>query len=1388
MTSLGIDVGSVAVHLALLDPEGRVLWRRSRAQGGKVAATLTALLQALIDERGDQDVRVGLTASARPLVGPDWPAVTSTSEVVAAARGAARLCDDALAVIEIGGHLSRWMALTGPGGDLTDFAVSGLCAAGAGAFLEQQAGRLDLTVQQLAAQAAASRHGASVAGRCSVFAKSDMIHLQQKGTPVEEIAYGLCLALIRNFGATVLRGRVLTPPVAVVGGGALNGGLVRALKQVFDLADADLRIPDLPQSVAAVGAAMAADEDDVILLSHIRDLVGRGVGRSTITHLERLPDPGVEPPMPEPDGAGIGDDPVYLGVDVGSVSTNLALLDGDGEVVDACYLRTRGRPLLALQEGLDRLHAHHGDGLDVVGVGTTGSGRHLAAWFLGGDVVHNEITAQLRSSVAYLPEVETVLEIGGQDSKYIHARGGHIVDFTMNKICAAGTGSFIEEQAERLGISIIDEFAALALSAEQPVDLGTRCTVFMDSELVHALRAGAGIEDITAGLALSVAQNYLDRVVAGRPIGEHVLFQGGTASNRAVVAAFRQILGRPVRVHPYNRVSGAVGVGLLARDARKEGRLDSASSFRGVRGCRGALDRSFECTQCTNRCQVNRFKDGDEVFFFGDTCERFTSRAGRGGRALPEGPLSRLDELVLGGGQVGDETVDPERAIGIPRASLSYPLLPLYASLARAAGREPVLSKPSSTAIASEGLRRLAAETCLPVKMVYGHVQELLDRGVRTIMLPAVLSMPGRPGEHERSETCPYTQHLPYMVRTTMDAHLIAPQLRLEAPPDQRVVHPEVLARSLGISVERLDQAVQEGLDAMAVVRQQMRELGDGVLTSDAERILVVLGKPYNVHDTFLNLGLGRHLQRLGLPHLAMECLPLDEVELGERWLDLPWGINRDYVRVAHLIQDDPRLFPVVLSSFGCGPDGFAVKHVDALLEGRPRLLLELDEHRAEAGLITRLEAFSDEIDGYLRTGSLDRGHTIDEERVAREPGAVDRLFLPHVADHVWAYAGALRRVGREAVILPKPDDASRKLGEEVASGRECHPFSMVAGDLLKLLRDREVGERDAFYYPGGLNPCLIPQYRDSMLLAMQRLGGRRMQVVTPLMDDMLSTFGVRGLLAMWEGLVATDLLTEGLCRVRPYEAEEGATDRLHQRSLRVLADAVERGEVRDALTGIARELSAIPVDRTLDRPRIGVAGDVYTRVNDFACDDLWRRLEDMGCEVMPPPMFTDVADYNVSRRIGWALRDRWLSEALRWRGYELLKDRSTEKLREVFADVVPPRRPIGYFEATEAARRYVGRESNNLLVLNLAEMIDFARRGAHGLINAMCFNCMIGTTSAAIMERMRRDLEGIPMTSLTYGGTGGSTPTARLEAFTWQVHRYFERGSTSSTKRSISP
>lgn len=1387
----GIDVGSSHVKVAVIDDNSQVRIALSRPAAGRPLPQLAEMLNQLEDRTASPAMRVAVTGVGKEMVSCllDLP---KENELLAAARAAARLCPEAASLIEVGGQFTKWIQLerSEPGGcaGVADYAMNELCAAGSGAFLEEQAVRLQISIEELSRLAAEAPRGATIAGRCSVFAKSDMIHLQQKGTPLAEIAYGLCLALARNFVATVLAGRQLVLPVALIGGAMANKGLVRAFREVLRLQPEAATVPAHHTFFPAIGAALAAREQHAPLV-HARTLRRRLLTATEAAAQEKRLPPLVRPKVAneqEPHGQlpATGTVEAFLGIDVGSVSTNLVLLDVQGKVLAGVYLPTRGRPIEALQEGFAQLRQQCGEHIHVRAVGTTGSGRHLAGRFVGADVVKNEITAQMVSTLFYFPGADTVFEIGGQDSKYISIQDERIVDFTMNKICAAGTGSFLEEQAQRLGISIIDEFAELAFASTGPVDLGSRCTVFMDAEVAHRQAQGTPLSDIAGGLAYSIARNYLEKVVGQRRVGNMIVFQGGVASNRAVVAAFSVILGKEVLVHPYNRISGAIGAALLAQRHYEKERCPTR--FRGMEVGQQYRVSSFECAHCANRCQVNRIHIGNEVVHFGDTCERYTSREASAARRTARPDLFAEYSTLLES-YVASATEDRRGRVGLPRASLFHELLPFWATLFAQLRFQPVLSGRSSPNLLARAMAALPSESCLPVKVTFGHVLELVDQNIDLVVLPSVLELP--PTESaatDKSHACLYTQALPYMVQASVGAPVLTSQLRFTEEFEGIAEGLEVLRERLGVEEEEIVDAYRQAKRSYAEFKAKLARRGKELLSSNFDRAVVVLGRPYNTFDPFLNLNLAAHLSRLGVLAIPMAYLPLRGVRLDERWHDLPWKFPRDMVRAALFTLRDERLFPIIVSNFGCGPDGFTQKHLERVLRGKPHLFLEFDEHRGEAGLITRLEAFHEEIQATRPQGRAARKAQQREQSRGRAP-KVRHFFLPYFADHVRAFAGVLRAAGHHVEVLPPPDEESRSLGTQVSSGKECHPFALLVGDLVKLIKTRTVPEHSVFFFPGTSMPCLLAQYGSAHALALKEMAVHDIQVLTPDTAALLNLLKPAGMINLWRGLVIIDLLLKATCELRPYEKMPGATDRAYEQNLMEIERALA-GELNLGFTlehCLAR-LERIQLRPQEVRPIVGVAGDIYTRVNAFANDELFSRLEAMGCEVWPSPFLVDTTEFGARHALQRGLSRRKAMDVLKSAALLLAEEHEAKLIRERFYERLGLVPEATYEEIQATVRPYLGPETTSILLLNVAKILDFARRGADGVINAYCFNCMVGNATSALIKRIRNEHGNLPITSLVYGDANPAVLSTRLEAFVHQVKRHHQRAHARPAEAAV--
>jgi len=986
--AIGIDVGSVSVKVAAIgDPEAAAALRavggtfrfaesgpagvplvlsQYRRFKGDVLKTVRALLEELVGRLPAGSI-VGARATGSGSAVLAALGLRPENEFSAIARGASVLCPSARTLFEMGGESSKFIRLDA-GGRILDYETNGDCAAGTGSFIDQQATRLRYQIEEVGSIALRAPSAARIAGRCSVFAKTDMIHAQQKGATPPEILRGLADAVARNFKASIAKGRAVVPPVAFIGGLAANGAVVQALRAAFGLGD-DLIVPAAYAWFGAVGAALAAGDRQDELPVDLARLPGEthATGFPTLPalSLERvtlLRDRIADCPLP-PDGEAIE---ACLGIDVGSVSTNFALLDDAGRVIRELYVRTDGRPIEVVREGLRALREQMGDRVRIVGVGTTGSGRELIGELVGADAIHDEITAH-KEGALYVAStltgdvVDTIFEIGGQDAKFIRLEDGVVVDFTMNEACAAGTGSFLEEQAERLGVSIVGEFSQLALSSRAPIRLGERCTVFMEQDVNAYLKRGAPVPDLVAGLAYSVALNYLNRVVRGRRIGDTIYFQGGTAYNDSVAAAFATLLGKQVVVPPYNGVIGAIGAARLAWRAIDRSRPQTR--FRGFDLSRVRYSlREFVCRACPNICDMQEFTVEGVKTYWGDKCSwKFRRRARTERRPVLDDLLALRDRLCWARSTGEGSGV----RVGIPRAMSFYDYFPFWRALLEALGCEVVLSAPTNRRIIEVGQEWTVAEPCFPVKVAHGHLADLLRRTVDLVLVPNIMDAEA-PSWTPASHLCPWNQTLPFVLRATTQFEewrdrFLMPTVHFRQGQDAVTRALRGVAGRLGTSQRTLARAVREAYEAQRAFAAAVTEVGQQALATLREQGapgIVLLGRSYNIYDRALNLDVaGKLRDHYGIDVLPLDCLPLDQEDISDLNDNMYWNSGRRILAAARIASRHPAIALIYLTNFKCGPDSY-IKHFVASAAGRPFLTLQFDGHGNDAGMLTRCEAY----------------------------------------------------------------------------------------------------------------------------------------------------------------------------------------------------------------------------------------------------------------------------------------------------------------------------------------------------------------------------------------------------------------------------------------------
>lgn len=1396
--SIGLDIGSISLNTVVLDERDNILEDYYDLCHGQPFHVLKKRLSELFSRHGTGSVRlIALTGSggklAANLIGGQF-----INEIIAQSKSVARFYPEARTIIEMGGEDSKLILMEHgketSHSSLSDFTMNSICAAGTGSFLDQQAKRIGVSIEkefgELALRSVSPPH---IAGRCSVFAKSDMIHLQQIATPVHDIVAGLCFAVARNFKSNLARGKELATPVVFQGGVAANAGVVHAFRSLLNLTEDDLIIPEHYASMGAIGAVFYARE-------HLQDQMPFKGLTDLETYLTAASANGkgmpklIEAAAPVVKGNTFALDgqqkyPVYLGVDVGSLSTNVVLIDDQDRVVARRYLPTASRPLEAIQRGLSEIYEEVGEKVEVKAAGSTGSGRYLTGDFIGADIIQNEITAQATAAIAHDPEVDTIFEIGGQDSKFISIDHGVVVDFEMNKVCAAGTGSFLEEQAEKLGISIVEEFGTLALKADKPVALGSRCTVFIESDLNAHQQKGEKNEDLVGGLAYSIVNNYLQKVVGRKKVGNRIFFQGGVANNRGVVAAFEQVTGKTITIPPNFDVTGAIGMAMLARDKVKETGRTKFKGF-GIRNVPYQLDK-FTCKDkdCTNLCEIRMVKiEGEKrPLYYGGRCEKYELDDRKKKSSDIPNLFVEREALLLG--DYDENTNKGAVTIGIPRElALYYQEFPFWRTFFTTLGFRVVLSRHTDRKLVTRSLEMLTSETCFPVEVVHGHIMDLLDKNVDHIFIPFVVNSRADEANPTSNCNCPWIQSYPFMVKAALNRH--PGREKLLIPTFHPKFFDRVFVREVQAFVKK--QFGTGGLavkSALLLAREQqdafersLVERGQEVLSSlpAGKEAMVVLGRPYNTGDPELNLRLVEKLINLDVVPIPLDFLPLHEENIFADFPNMYWPNGRKILAGARIVAGDDRLFAVYTGNFRCGPDSFLQHFVFEALKGKPYLHIEIDEHSADAGLITRLEAFLDSIRKKGDHSYSSLGH-ISRNFKQSVPSADRVLYWPYMQDASYIAAAAARSCGIESYSLPMQTHEDLELGRKYTSSRECFPMICTLGSFIKKLQEPWIDDKKiSFFMPDHNGPCRFGQYNQLEKVIFDRLGRKDVRIVSPSNDgsyDDITPHGTKFRFNAWRGFVAFDMIRKLLEQTRPYEVNKGETDKVYALALDSIVRSVERncrGLVK-VLEEAGQKFESI---HRLDIPRkpiVSIVGEIFMRDNRFCSGDIVNRLEALGAETLMAP-FSEWLVYSTYR---YTRDSKWKGDyrgILKSKIQQFSQHTSYHKLLNAVKDLMDAGMEVELEEMLDLADHYVHRDYDGDPVMALGTAAALAHRGISGVCNVLPFTCMPGTLICSVSDVFRKDHSNIPWVDFAYDGQDDASIDTRLQAFMYQVGEYREK------------
>jgi len=1356
---LGLDVGSVNVKLCVVTEDGKVV----KFDVEKITSNAKSAVNSLIGRLGDLSniVAAGVSGAGKSVIPKefDWGEYSSS---LAIASGLLHHYSDVKTIIQVGGQSSFVIGLEDGLKKPWKVASNPLCAAGTGRFLEQQAYRLGISMDDFARLALQCKGSPPrIAARCSVFAKSDLIHLQQKGVTVSTMLYALCESIARMV-VSLQRG-AFNEPVYFVGGVAANGAIVKALNSVVSARNGhqvQVTVPENSFYIEALGAALLSrGRRSQVRLLPPTDPRQRYFETS---QLEKVPTAESQTGLviKEPCSG-------YLGVDVGSTSTKAVILDESGrKIIAKNYLMTAGRPIDAVKQVFGNLLRDGAANVTVAGVGVTGSGRYLVGGFIGADLIKNEITAQTRAAAEIDPEAD-IIEIGGQDSKLVIKRNGVVVDYQMNKACAAGTGSFIDELAEMLGVRVTNgDFARLAFTAPHTIDLGTRCAAFMGQSVALAQQEGVPLEVITASLANSIAKNYLSKVVGDRKLGSKVILTGAVFYNEAIISAFHeQLKGKTLTVSEHCEVSGAIGAALLAKEVGN-GQKSAFKGFQQLIDSECNLT-TFTCKGCDNNCTITRMKlPGEKPTFYGSRCDRYDSTLTQERR---ETLFDEQEKLLLKEYKEGSGS---RPTVGIPRALLVHDFASLLIGFLNALDARVVISSKTTKEIMEQSVELAYTDSCFPMKLLHGHVAALKDK-VDYILYPCGIRLGLKEGDENQKYSCPLIQASPFIVREVLDLgdRLLSPILDFSLGDGEVIKNLTNVAVRMGFSRRQGRKAALAGIAAQQRFEVERSVLGAELLKQlhESDQLgVVLLTRPYMSQDSGANLGIAEKLAQLGVVPIPLDFLPLDTVNPKE-YSDTPyWLYESKFISAAKIIARDPKLYGLALTNFGCGPNSFILKLLEDIMGGKPMGQLEIDEHAAEAGIVTRLEAFVDTIKSYADTakpqevpaGEIRRSTT---PLVSHEKA----LVILYMAPFVEVVGALIEAYGSRVIILPEPDERSLFYSNPVTSGTECLPYRVTLGDFLKFFYENPDRAKDVeILMASSYGPCRFGKYALEQSRVLKEAGFDVPMLTT--VSNNAYRDGNPGpdfqRIAM-RSIFAVDYLQKLVWRTRPYEKEKGLANQLFNEYLKRITDCTRRKEDFSDVLRQATNAFGSAIDHSLPRrPLVGINGEIYLRSNRFSNNNLVEVCEAAGLEVTVSPI-GEWIKYTSYRHLEDTIRFRRIKKILG----SYIKNRFVEGAEHQMAscveDMLDEREP-SIKEILSKTKLYLSPRCGSEAVLSIGTGVEWLENPDFaGVISVMPHGCMPGGIVAAMSEKLSQVYHK-PWISLTYDGILETNNLTRINNF----------------------
>ena len=1355
LVHIGVDVGSTTVKIVVIDSNGELLYNSYRRHYSDIKETVLDIIHKAYEEFKEHQITIMATGSGGLSVSK-WLNIPFIQEVVSCAKTIEKLIPETDVAIELGGEDAK---ITYFENASIDQRMNGTCAGGTGAFIDQMASLLETDAAGLNELAKGYKELHPIAARCGVFAKTDVQPLINEGAAKEDIAASVFQAVVNQTISGLACGKPIRGNVAFLGGPLYFLSELRTrFVETLHLTKEQRIIPDHSQLFVAIGAAIESMNESKILFKELvhRAEVLKTSSNHEVARLKKLFQSKEEldafnhrhaKSIVETNDLSTYKGNCYLGIDAGSTTTKIALIDEEGKLLYSYYGGNKGKPLELVIEVVKDIYEKLPKKATIAYSTVTGYGESLIKAALKIDIGEIETIAHYKAADFFLPGVEFILDIGGQDMKCLRVKDGVIDDILLNEACSSGCGSFLETFAKSLKMDIKD-FAKAALTSEHPVDLGSRCTVFMNSRVKQAQKEGATVGDISAGLSYSVIKNALQKVIKIRDpeqMGEKIIVQGGTFYNDAVLRAFELISEREVVRPNIAGIMGAFGAALISKERYSKGQETTLLKPQDLGELKTEVVMN-RCELCGNHCllTINQFSDGRK-YISGNRCERGAGLESKN-KDVPNLYDYKYKRLFAYKPLKKDKA--HRGVVGIPRVLNLYENYPYWFTFFTELGYRVVLSPQSSKKIYEEGIETIPSESvCYPAKLVHGHVMNLIHRGVDFIFYPCV---PYEMKERETADNhynCPIVTSYPETIKHNVE-DLYEKQVKFMNPflpmHDEDKLSERLFEEleEYGISVakEEVFSAAKKAWKEKLKFRSDIQKKGEEVLEyldKKGKKGIVLAGRPYHV-DPEINHGLTNIITNLGMAvltedsiaHLSVASKPL-------RVLD-QWSYHTRMYAAAEVVGERENLELVQLTSFGCGVDAVTSDQVHELLESHDKIytLIKIDEGNNLGAIRIRmrsLKAAMDERDARgIKPNKKEYKHI--KLPFTKEHKEKHTIIAPQMSPiHFELYEAGFKNAGYNVVILPDVDTGAIDEGLKYVNNDACYPSILTTGQIMKALKSGEydLNNTSVFISQTG-GGCRASNYIAFIRKALKDAGIETVPVVSINASGLESNPGFKLTIPLiHRALIATmygDLFLRVTQATRPYEKIQGNTSQLHEKWKKRAIKNIENGNIIEYNKNVKQIVKEFDQIERLDikKPKVGIVGEILIKYHPTGNNQLVKVLEEEGAEVCVPDLldFFLYSAYNAKfqyEKLG-GKKKTWVYSNLFIKLAELYR----KPVKTALANSKHFRAPTTIEEKAEHAQELIslGNQTGEGWFLT-GEMIELVKHGIENVVCVQPFACL---------------------------------------------------------------